>query len=168
MQTLSDNVKGMFRAKRYMDDILLIMADSPRFDTESFTRDFCKSECYLPPLKLEKGGEDVFLETKFRIEDNKIRYCLKNENVIGEPKKIWRYAHFNSGMAFEQKRSIMMACLNKVATMASDNKLLYHSGLQKLDEFKTLNYPAKMLWTACTTMGVKSRNPTWFEIRQDL
>ena len=68
-------------------------------------------------------------------------------------------------MAFEQKKSIMMACLKKVEKMASDNKLLYHSGLQKLHEFENLNYPLKMLWTACTTMGVISRNPTWFEIR---
>ena len=145
MQTLSPDTKDTFRAKRYMDDIILLYADSDRFDTDRFTADFCKSECYLPPLKLEDGGEDVFLETKFRIEDNQIRHCLKNDNNIGSPTKIWRYAHFNSGMAFEQKTSIMMACLKKVEKMASDNKLLYHSGLQKLHEFENLNYPLKML-----------------------
>ena len=61
-----------------------------------------------------------------------------------------------------------MACLKKVHTMASDKKALQQSAQDKLHEFYTLKYPAKMLWAACTTMGVQTRVPTWFDVRDGI
>ena len=58
-----------------------------------------------------------------------------------------------------------MACLQKVHTMASDYDAIVTSGLHKVIEFLRLNYPKKMLWSACTTMAVKTRNTAWFRIR---
>ena len=49
--------------------------------------------------------------------------------------------------------------------MSSDDNALIPSALQKLNEFIRLDYPAKLLWTACTTLAVTTRNPTWFKIR---
>ena len=62
----------------------------------------------------------------------------------------------------------MMACLKKVALMASDNRALRKSATDKLYEFYKLSYPKKMLWAATTTMGVQSRNPTWFDVRDSM
>ena len=70
-------------------------------------------------------------------------------------------------MSFMQKKSIMQACLKKVDRMASDAPALYDSAIKKLSEFWHLDYPDKMLWSACTTMGVCTRDPTWFDIRDD-
>ena len=95
MQKLDANTKENFIAKRYMHDILLFYVVRPDFDHEEFKKRFCESECYLPPLRLEDGGENTFLETTFEItEQNTIRYWLKNDNRIDAPPKIWRYAHF--------------------------------------------------------------------------
>ena len=58
-----------------------------------------------------------------------------------------------------------MACLLKVNKMASDDAALVSSAAQKLAEFTRLGYPRKMLWTACTTMGVKTRDRAWFQVR---
>jgi hypothetical protein len=166
MQTLGENVKEHFRAKRYMDDVLLIYADNPSINFDIFLKDFKQSECYLPPLKLEEAGDCTFLETTFEVtKDNNIKYWLKNTNEIGAPTKIWRYAHFDSYMPFAMKKAIMLACLKKVGKMASNNEALYNTAVQKVHEYLKLKYPPKMIWTACTTIGVHTRNPIWFDIR---
>ena len=61
-----------------------------------------------------------------------------------------------------------MSCLKKVHKMASDAIALKISATQKLAEFSRLRYPRKLLWTACTTMGVTSRDPTWFRTREQI
>ena len=123
----------------------------------------------MPPLKLEDGTEGTFLETSFRITDsNTIQHWLKNQNMQGESPKVWRYAHFDSYSGFEQKRSTLMACLSKVHKMASDQDILCDSAVQKIAEFSGLRYPRRLLWTACTTMGVKTRNPAWFRAREQI
>ena len=142
--------------------------EKPNFDKTAFIQNF-EQHCYLPPLKLEDGKPDTFLETTFSITDtNRIDFCLKNENTQHDPTKIWRYAHFNSQAAFQQKRATMLAVLKKVDTNSSDATQLYKSAIQKLEEFIRLNYPKKLLWTACTTLGVNTRTRTWFEIRDYL
>ena len=163
------SIQKQFRAKRFMDDILLIYADSPNFDSNSFKEAFSKSECYPPPLKLEDAKENTFLETSFQItHDNKIHHWLKNENVPTEPAKKWRYAHFNSHNPFMQKRAVFLACLKKVQQMASDTQILKQSAIQKIEEFRKLQYPRKLVWTLCTTMGVQTRQSAWFEIRDNM
>ena len=62
------SIKEMFRAKRYMDDILLMYVKSVRWQDDEFIKRFEASECYWPPLELEDGGEGTFLETRFKIE----------------------------------------------------------------------------------------------------
>ena len=49
--------------------------------------------------------------------------------------------------------------------MSSDEQSLLNSAIQKLSEFIDLNYPAKLIWTACTTLAVTTRDTTWFKIR---
>ena len=93
---------------------------------------------------------------------------MKNENRVGQPVKIWRYAHFGCYSTFEQKKTTMMACLRKVHKMASDGPALRNSATNKVFEFARLHYPKKMLWTACTTMGVQTREPEWFRVRSML
>ena len=56
------------------------------------------SQCYLPPLKLEDGGEGTFLETSFEITgNNQIRHWLKNVNTLGTSPAVWRYAIRSKG-----------------------------------------------------------------------
>lgn len=54
-----------------MDDLLVFYAG---LDEEKFLRDI-SGECYLPPLKLEDGGEATFLETSFKITGPRPRYA---------------------------------------------------------------------------------------------
>ena len=65
MNTLPLQDKQYFRAKRYMDDVLMLLVETPKWEKDRFMDDFEKSHCYWPPLKLEEGGKDTFLETKF-------------------------------------------------------------------------------------------------------
>ena len=165
MQTLTRDTKSMFRAARYMDDILMIYADSPTFHSSNLLNNF-NSNCYTTPLKLEDGKPNTFLESTFEItKNNTIRHWLKNDNETGAPPTIWRYSHFNSYATFESKRAILIATLKKLHKMASDEQSLLSSAVQKLSEFIDLNYPAKLIWTACTTLAVTTRNTTWFKIR---
>ena len=65
-----------------MDDILCFYTFSsknPQWEHESFVRDFCKSEVYAEPLRLEDGKENTFLETRFIkiTATNKIDFWLK-------------------------------------------------------------------------------------------
>ena len=146
-----------------MDDLLVFYAQNGRWDHEQLLGDLT-NECYFPPLKLEDGAVGTFLETSFDITaTNRIRHWLKNQNE--QETAVWRYAHFASQAPFDQKRSVLMACLTKVDKMASDEQVRLHSAKHKLDEFVRLQYPRRMLWTACTTMAVKTRHPAWFKIR---
>ena len=165
LQTVHEDSRGHFTAKRFMDDLLVFYAG---LDEEKFLRDI-SGECYLPPLKLEDGGEATFLETSFKItRTGRIRHWLKNENLAGAPPKTHRYAHFHSHADFSQKRATLTACLKKLQKMASDPIALRTSAVQKLAEFARLKYPSKLLWTACTTMGVNTRDPTWFRVREKI
>ena len=166
-QSVHADSQARFIARRYMDDILCFYASSPSWDEDRFLQDLC-NECYHPPLKLEDGAEGTFLETSFEITGNRIRHWLKNDNATGKPPKIWRYAHFDSHADFTQKRAVLMACLRKVQTMASDADALLASATQKVAEFTRLSYPRKLLWTACTTMGVTTRHPAWFRAREQI
>ena len=102
MNILDEKDKKYFKVKRFMDDILCIYAKAPEWKYDEFINDFCKSEVYVEPLKLEDGKDATFLETKFKTENDKISFSLKYEKNETE-KKIWRYNHFLSRGSFKQK-----------------------------------------------------------------
>ena len=64
---MDDATKARFRARRYMDDLLLLYykADDT-WDHERFCDDI-QTGCYMPPLKLEDSKDGTFLENTFRI-----------------------------------------------------------------------------------------------------
>ena len=162
LRNLPPDVRPKIMAKRYMDDIIL-------FSAQQVNAEDMLQTCYHKPLKLEDARNDTFLETTFKIRDGThIQHWLKNDNEPNTPPKVWRYAHFHSYMAFDQKKAVLKACLKKVHHMASDNDSLYMSAIHKVQEFRNLQYPYKLLWTMCTTMGVQTRNPTWFEVRANM
>ena len=113
------------------------------------------------------GSEGTFLETSFKITaSNRICHWLKNQNE--REVAVWRYAHFASYAPFSQKRAVLMACLLKVDKMASDERTRLTSAKAKVAEFVRLQYPRRMLWTACTAMAMKTRHPAWFKVRHYL
>ena len=106
----ADNRRGLqeifLRIKRFMDDICIVYAratttrvtlDASRFVTltdlgasESRNSETRNAGCYQKPLKLEAGKDGTFLETRFWIEGDQIRFRLKNDNE-GHDQKVWRY-----------------------------------------------------------------------------
>jgi hypothetical protein len=167
MDTINARDKEFFRAKRFMDDILLIYAENPRWDAAAFIKDFQESECYQKPLKLEAGKDGTFLETRFKIRGNNFDLKLKNDNEDGEV-KLWRYQHFHSNSPFMQKRATLAACLRKVHGMASDASMRYTSGLAKVAEFRRLRYPLYVLCKTCAYLGASTGDSTWIQIRDYL
>ena len=146
----------------------MVVARNSDWDADHFLKDF-NTGCYFSPLKLSEATNNTFLETTFKTtRKNSIRYWLKNENKPTEAARVWRYAHFHCYSNFEQKRTTLESCLKKVARNASDSRALIESGKRKILEFRQLQYPRKMLWRACTTMGVSTRDPEWFRIRESL
>ena len=167
MESLTLADKGRFRAKRFMDDILMIYARNESWDHEKFIKDFERSECYQEPLELEMGKDGTFLETRYEIRGNAIKYKLKNENETGET-KVWRYQHFHSASPFMQKRATLTACLRKVQRMSSDPSTLWESALDKVAEFRRLRYPLSVLRKACSYLGATSGEGTWITVRNTL
>ena len=168
MQTIDPQDKRRFCAARFMDDILMFVRRSEQWDHERFLADFVRSECYHPPLKLEDAKDDTFLETTFEVKGSSIRHWLKNENARDAPTKVWRYQHFASHSSFEQKRATVMACLKKVNRMASDAPALYDSALQKLEEFRRLQYPVPVLRGVCTYMAACTSQYEWIRVRSEV
>ena len=165
MNGIADADKRRFCAVRFMDDILMFIRKSPRWEHARFLDDFARSECYHPPLRLEDARSDTFLETTFEVRGGVVRHWLKNENPRGGPTKVWRYHHWASYSSFEQKRATMTACLKKVHGMASDGDALFASALQKLDEFRRLAYPKTILRGACTYMAATTGCYAWIRAR---
>jgi len=71
LQLLPEINKESFKAARYMDDIFLMRKSQEPWDKELFEK-----ECYWPPLRLEAAQQDTFLETKFSISQEGLRYLL--------------------------------------------------------------------------------------------
>ena len=162
---LQESAKHCFKAARYMDDILMFFAKRDDFDDKNFIRDFASSECYWKPLTLEDAKDATFLETSFNVgPNNEIRFWLKNDNSNGEH-KVWRYAHYNSYMDTSLKERVLKATLQKLDSMASDDYVRFDSAMNKLYEFKALNYPPGMIAKVCNKIAVTTRNPTWFKIK---
>ena len=150
-----------------MDDILLVYSKASGWDHERFVRDFVRSECYWPPLKLEDAKEATFLETTFDMkEDGRLAYWLKNDNA--ERRKIWRYQHYRSHAPFAQKKALVIASLRKVHKMASDRRHIYDSAIDKLREFIALRYPLQLLRSACNFLGFSTGVNTWIRIRDHI
>ena len=59
MTSLHAATKTKFAAKRYMDDILLLM-QKEGWDRQRFYEDFKRSECYARPLNLEEATDGTF------------------------------------------------------------------------------------------------------------
>ena len=136
MRGIDDATKRHFMARRYMDDVLLLMRKYG-WDKLRFYDEFKKSECYMPPLRLEEAADGTFLETSFDVSHGVMRYRLKNVNAGGK-KAVWRYHSFDSYTTTEQKRSTMLATLKKVDFMASDDVERFYSAVDKLREFENL------------------------------
>ena len=168
MNTLTPVEKASIQAVRFMDDILMVYAANPMWESDDLIRRFTKSECYKEPLTLTDAKDSTFLETTFSITDNKFRYWLKNENSVVQPHTIWRYQHFASATAFQQKRAVIMACMKKIQLLTSDQSALYSSATQKLAEFARLQYPISVLRGACTYMAATTAEYAWIRVRSEL
>ena len=166
MKQLHPTDKHFFKGARYMDDVLVIYADNSKWDSERFCNDFAQSTCYHPPLKLVEGTDNTFLETRFKIENNKIKHWLKNENE--QYTKVWRYQHFHSHGPYLQKRALLTTCLKKVHKMASEPELLEFSGLAKVKEFLKLKYPRYVVKAACSYMAASTGERTWLNVRDKI
>ena len=101
MATLDDATKARFRARRYMDDLLLLYKADDTWDHERFCNDI-QTGCYMPPLKLEDSKDGTFLENTFKIEGGSLRFRLKNVNEGGK-RNVWRYHDYDSYVAYGQK-----------------------------------------------------------------
>ena len=164
MRNIEEETKQFFKTKRYLDDVLIVTADNKKWDSVEFRRQI-ETKCYEEPLKLTPGNEKTYLETSFTIEDNTIRYCLKNDN-IRTPGKIWRYALVDSHTPYAQKKATITATLTKVHKMASDNGMRRASAIQKLKEFKELGYTRSSLRQACTRIWLSTGDATWMDVKQ--
>ena len=141
-----------------MDDVLLFMKKEG-WDATRFYEDFKRSECYMPPLRLEEANDGTFLETSFEVQHGRINYRLKNTNT--RSKEVWRYHSFDSYATFGQKKSTMIAALKKVDYFASDNSERMVSAIHKLREFKNLDYPNAMRREVCEILMQESGNVVW-------
>ena len=113
----------------------------------------------------------IFLSLKYlprddiRNIDNKFRHWLKNDNTAEQPHTIWRYQHFASATPFQQKRAVIMACMQKVQRMASAKEAIYDSAVQKMAEFPRLEYPISVLRGVCTYMAATTAEYEWINVR---
>ena len=162
MESLHLDVKKRFIAKRYMDDILLLY-EKHGWDSARFYADFQRSECYMPPLKLEEAEAGVFLESSFWVQGSYIHFRLKNVNEGGR-KQVWRYQPYDSYMPYEQKRSTLIATLKKVDRMAGNKSERFVSAMHKLKEFADLGYPVRVRQYACYRVERETGQRIWLAV----
>ena len=163
LTTIPGNTRRKFMARRYMDDILLFYTADDTWEHDRFLADFEQSECYWKPLQLEEGKHDTFLETTFFWEDGQLAYKLKNDNEF--QKKIWRYKHYLCDGSVRHKKANLMGTMRKVHKMASDDKQLIISAVDKLYEFQELGYPRSLRRFACSIMARDNQDLTWRYVR---
>ena len=127
MASIDPQSKPFFKGMRYMDDILLFISLSDKWNHERFLSHFC-NECYWKPLTLTHPDvQDTFLETKFVVENQQVQTRLKNDNEWR--KSVWRYHHYDSHLSYEMKRATLLSTLRKVNLHASNSKQLQLSAI---------------------------------------
>ena len=109
------------------------------------------------------GPSFTFLETYFTVEHDRIEYRLKNANE-GDVKRVWRYQSWESYSPSEQKRRTLVATLQKVAAMASNEKEMVNSAMAKLREFADLGYPASVRKDACCRVASSGGGAIWIVV----
>ena len=164
---MSVDTNRCFMAKRYMDDVIFFWKRDASGSGEKLLNYF-KEECYWQPLQLTTSEPHTYLETELYTVNNTLVHCMKNTNKRGGPCNIWRYAHFNSATPVKLKEQLVKSTLTKVHNLCNDDYLLYHSGLDKLHEFVRLQYPIPMLTNLCKLLAVRTRNTTWFKIKESI
>jgi hypothetical protein len=155
--------KKYFRAARYMDDIICATVEGDTWKETEFVTALAKSECYWQPMKLEAGSNTRFLETEFETDGDSVQYRLKNDNAEGP--NIWRYHHYKSALPYETKRATILASLRKIHMMTSDGSQRFRSAMEKLREFKRLQYPIGILRFFCAIMARDTSDLTWRQVR---
>ena len=83
LHAITSSARECFRARRFMDDRITVYAKPPHFDAPLLLHDL-ETECYWPPLELEAGRQDTFLEKSFQLCDNEFRFWLNNDNIAGK------------------------------------------------------------------------------------
>ena len=78
------------------------------------------------------------------------------------------YAHYYSATSYEHKKQLVKATLTKLHKLCNDDYLLYHSALDKILELILLRYPIPLITTLCSLMAVRTRNVTWFKVRETI
>ena len=167
LQSLAPEVKSRFRMGRYMDDVLTVVARDGTWSANEWQRDFERSECYWPPLKLEPAEATCFLETRIEMgDDGMFRHRLKNTNEGREEEpKIWRYHRWDSFSPEAMKLGVIVGCLHKVGLMASDAAGFWLSLNCKLREFYVLGYPSGTLRKALERMYARTGYRRWLKAR---
>ena len=160
----------VLQGKRMEQDDILMVYQKNGWDSRAFVQNFEKSDCYLPPLKLEAATDaNCFLETKIELRDEgKFRHRLKNLNEgRQETPAVWRYQRYDSFSAEGQKMGVVIGCLKKVTHMASDRENWWYSLCHKLREFTVLGYPSNVLRKACARMYTVTGETQWLRAVRD-
>ena len=113
----------------------------------------------------------MFLETQFEVtEDGVLTHRLKNKNEGCLEQQVWRYHSYDSYVPYLQKFGVLMGVLKKVESMASDGTQLRRGAAAKMNEFRRLGYPARVLRTACFKMhaGSASDSFNWLDVAHAL
>ena len=165
MGNLEPQVKRRFKMRRYMDDVIMVYAESDVWDSEKFIADFKESTCYHEPLTLQECKDNTFLETVYEIKDERFEFWLKNTNADGT-QRTWRYHNYNSDANTVTKMSTLKACLRKVHAMASNAEVLHRSALAKIAEFRAIGYPTHLLRRTCAELAISAGDTAWYAVRQ--
>ena len=120
------------------------------------------------PYSQERETTNFYICNMIVSSSQRFAYKLKNENEAGKEPKIWRYKDFRSHAPFAQKRALITMLMKKVHGMASDRAMLTESAIQKISEFKRLNYPRGLLRGVCNYMYATTREGGWMDARDKL
>ena len=121
----------------------------------------------LVATNFRTGGRWCVPRNTFRGGTGGFQIPAKNANEETSEPVVWRYQHFESYGAYQQKRSTMMATLRKVEKMASDGKQLLLSGSEKLLEFDRLGYPVGIRRFMCEVLYRDTGKVEWRYLRAE-
>ena len=153
-----------FRGARYMDDILLFLSKSPKWNCDAFLKDFTRSECYWHPLKLIETNDGHFLETSFQKTGTHVSYRLKNVNETKV--NVWRYHHYQSRLDYVSKRATILSTLRKTHKMSSDSAQNLLALEAKCREFLLLGYPKGIIKYMCSRLFLETGAEPFRILRQ--
>ena len=106
MRNIEEDTKQFFKAKRYLDDVLIVTADNKKWDNMEFKRQI-ETTCYEEPLKLTPGNENTYLD-RHLLQSRTTQFDIASKTTISAHQERFGDMHWLTAIHPMRKKELRL------------------------------------------------------------